>query len=120
MNDTQKSAKGGRPRKAEYERRDARLPSPRMTAAELAYIAEQAHTAGLDVSEYVRRRALGGRVVARRAATDDRTIFELNRVGVNLAQIVKRLNMTGDVAEDAGDVLAEVRRAVEKVARDGS
>lgn len=120
MIDTRTGAKGGRPRKAEDERRDVALPPIRVTAAEAAHVEDKAAAAGLSLSDYIRRRALGGRIVARQTATDDRAIFELNRVGVNLAQIVKRLNMTGDVAEDARDVLAEVRRTVEKVARDGS
>lgn len=120
MTEARKNSKGGRPRKAADERRDVALPSVRVTAAEAAHVEEQAAAAGLSVSDYIRRRALGGRIAARKSAADDAALRELNRVGVNLAQIVKRLNMTGDVAEDAGEVLAEVRGAVERVARDGS
>lgn len=111
---------GGRPRKAEAERRDATLPPVRVTAAELAHVLQLAEAAGLSLSDFVRHRALNWRMPRRTSETDDRTIYELNRVGVNLAQIVKRLNMTGDVALDAAEVLAEVKAAVERVARDGS
>lgn len=109
-----------RPTKAPEERRAERLPGLRVTAAERAHIEEQAAAAGIEPTEFIRRRALGYQVPARRAASDDRALVELNRVGVNLNQIAARLNMTGDVAEDARDVLAEVRAAVAKVAGHGA
>lgn len=110
----------GRPRKHPDERRDARLSGLRVTAAELAYVEAQAAAAGLDVAEFVRRRALGQRVAPKRATADDRALIELNRVGVNLNQIAARVNFSGDLAEDFRDTLAEVRTAVAKVAADGS
>ena len=120
MTEARTNTKGGRPRLAEGERRDTRFPDIRMTTAEREAAAEKAAAAGLSLSEFGRRAINGQRITARMSAADEAALRNLNRVGVNLAQIVKRLNMTGDVAEDAGEVLAEVRAAVERVARDGS
>jgi len=50
----------------------------------------------------------------------DAALLELNRAGVNLNQIAARVNMTGDLADDFREVLAELRAAIEKVAADGS
>lgn len=47
-----------RPPKAPAERRDDRLPAPRMTAAELAFVETQAAAAGIGMAEFVRRRVL--------------------------------------------------------------
>lgn len=120
MTDTLRNTKGGRPRMAQDERRDARLPAPRVTAAELAHVEEQARAAGLDVSEYVRRRALGGRVAARRAATDARALDELNRIGVNLNQLTHAANMGKVLDGMIADTLELLQRQLEKVAADGS
>lgn len=120
MTETLRNTKGGRPRKAPDELRDARLPAARVTAAELAYVEELADRAGLPVSEYVRRRALGGRVVAREAATDARALDELNRIGVNLNQLTHAANMGRTLEGKLADTLDQLQRQLEKVARDGS
>ena len=120
MTDTLRNTKGGRPRKTEDERRDARLPASRVTAAELAHVEEQARAAGLDVSEYVRRRALGGRIAARRAATDDRALDELNRIGVNLNQLAHAANMGRTLEGKLSETLDQLQRQLEKVAGHGS
>ncbi|MCQ0990613.1 MobC family plasmid mobilization relaxosome protein [Jiella marina] len=109
----------GRPRKAKNERRDERLPDIRVTAAERAYVEEQAAQAGMSATEFCRRAILRQKVTPRRSSVDDRALFELNRVGVNLHQIVKALNFRQGTPTDIVEVLAEVRSAVAKVAADG-
>jgi Bacterial mobilisation protein (MobC) len=108
-----------RPRKAPAERRDVRI-APRLTAAELDFIEAQAAAAGIDPAEYARRRMLGRRVAAARSAADDRLILELNRVGVNLNQIARAVNMDRDLDADFCAVLAELRTVLERVAGRGS
>jgi len=81
-----------RPRKDKLEARSAHLPPVRLTEAELMLVGELAGASGLSLSEYVRQRALSGHVAPRPALDDARLLAELNRCGVNLNQIAKRLN----------------------------
>lgn len=110
----------GRPRLAEGEQRDERLPPVRVTAAELAFVQEQAVRAGLSLSEYCRRIVLRRKVAAARSGADDALLLELNRVGVNLNQIAHRLNAGGKTPPHLAVVLDEVRAAVTRLADDGS
>lgn len=110
---------GGRPRKALDEKRTERLSGIRLTAAERAYVEAQAARAGLPVTEFARRAVLGIKIVPARAATDDRAIAEVNRVGVNLAQILKALHFGLGIPNDIADTMAEVRAALDRLAHDG-
>jgi hypothetical protein len=98
-----------------------------VTAAERVYIEQQAATAGVSVTEFVRASALGRRVAVRRATADERLLLEINRIGVNLNQIAARVNFTGRLAEDFKDTLedvqgamADVQDAMERGLSDGS
>jgi len=109
-----------RPRKAPGERRDVQLPPVRVTAAERAFIEAQAAAAGVDSSEYMRRRALGETVAPARSPADDRLILEINRVGVNLNQIARSLNSDRPERADLAVALAHLEGVLSKVAADGS
>ena len=98
-----------RPPKAPDERRDERLPAPRMTAAELAFVEAQAAAAGIGLAEFVRRRVLGRRVAPARTAADDRLLLELNRVGVNINQIARALNSDRPEHGDLANTLTDLR-----------
>lgn len=109
--------KGGRPRKAPDEQRTERLSGIALTIAERAFVEEQAARAGLRLSEYCRRRILGHRVVAGRSVADARAVAELNRIGVNVAMILRDMNFgrTG-LGTDVAETLAELRTALAKLA----
>jgi len=107
-----------RPLKAPDERRDERLPAPRVTAAELGLVEGQAAAAGLDMAAYVRRCVLGQRITAARTAADDALLLELNRVGVNLNQIARALNSDRPELIDLAATLAELRAVLAKAAAD--
>ena len=81
-----------RPAKAADDKRDQRF-NLRFTLAELEHVRAQAHTAGLDPSEYLRRRALG-HVVAPSPArqVDPALVSELNRIGVNVNQLARAVH----------------------------
>ncbi|WP_165071266.1 hypothetical protein [Desulfovibrio sp. ZJ200] len=85
----------------------------RLTAEEDARITQQSATAGISVSEYMRRLFFGGRPII--ARTDDQTIRELRRLGGLLKHhfdVVRRTQSTATLTElDAA--LREVRRAIE-------
>lgn len=110
----------GRPRKAPAERRAERLPAPRVTVAERAFVEDQAARAGLDLAEFCRRAVLRQRIMPRREAADDALIFELNKAGVNLNQIARAVNAGRGVPADLPEAVAEIRAAVAKVLDGGS
>lgn len=107
--------KRGRPRKAEGKARTLALPSIRVSPDEMSFIEAQAATAGLPVSTYVRNLALGKKVAPRRTELEDRLLFELNRCGVNLHQIVRALNFGQGLPSDITAVTDELRTALAHV-----
>jgi len=84
----------------------------RLTTAEKAGLKETADLAGLSVSEYVRRRALGRAVLAQADAV---TIKELRRLG----GLVKHLhNETGGVySRETAAALVALRGYIEQLAQ---
>lgn len=89
-----------RPRKEDHARLTKRLPSPRCTESEYKVVFENASKAGLSVTEYIRRQCLKGKVVVRRvdAKSDFELVNQLRKIGVNVNQIAKNLNIFGDPA----------------------
>lgn len=110
-----RSAKPGRPARAERENRADRVAF-RLTAEELERVQAEAERAGVSVSEYCRAAALGQRVRVRSAPDLSAALVSLNRVGVNLNQIARGVNRGQGVPPDLAEVLAEVRAAVERLA----
>ncbi|WP_165072861.1 hypothetical protein [Desulfovibrio sp. ZJ200] len=68
----------------------------RLTAEEDARITRQAATAGISVSEYMRRLFFGGRPII--ARTDDQIIRELRRLGGLLKHHFAVVKQTGNAA----------------------
>lgn len=89
----------------------------RITVEEDARITQQAATAGISVSEYMRRLFFGSRPVI--ARTDDQTIRELRRHGGLLKHhfdVVQRTKNTASLAElDAA--LRAIRGAIEALSK---
>ncbi len=85
----------------------------RLTIKEDERMTRQAATAGISVSEYMRRLFFGGRPIV--ARTDDQTIRELRRLGGLLKHhfdVVRRTKSTDTLAElDAA--LRAIRGAIE-------
>jgi hypothetical protein len=99
-----------RPKKDEHEKR-SEVVRLRLTLAEHEHVRSQAESAGVTVSDYLRRRALGyivPRVVGRRGP-DPVLLSELNRIGVNLNQIARNQNSGRPERLDAEAVLDELR-----------
>jgi hypothetical protein len=75
-------------------------------------LAEQASAAGLSVSEYIRRRALGHPVMAR---ADAAIIRELRRQG----GLIKRFALSGYISsKEAVEAFQSIKKLVERVAND--
>lgn len=111
--------KSGRPKKADNETRARRIAF-RVTEDELMQIEAAALRAQVGVGEYARHAALTARAPQPpKSQTSMAAVSELNRVGVNLYQLVKHLNFgTGHIPADLDSLLADIRNAVEKIAGD--
>ena len=112
---SEKRQKRGRPFKPEGQARTLALPPIRVNADEMAFIEAQAASAGLPVSAYGRDVLTRRKVAARQTPLEDKMLFELNRCGVNLHQIVRSLNFGQGVPNDIVQVIDELRSAVAKV-----
>ncbi|MBS6828729.1 MAG: hypothetical protein KH208_02495 [Desulfovibrio sp.] len=85
----------------------------RLSAGEDEKLIRQAATAGISVSEYMRRLFFGGRPII--ARTDDQTIRELRRLGGLLKHHFEVVKRTGnaDILTELDAALRAIRRAVE-------
>lgn len=114
-----RSQKGrkGMMKKSNTTGRFQRRRTLRITVEEDARITQQAATAGISVSEYMRRLFFGSRPVI--ARTDDQTIRELRRHGGLLKHhfdVVQRTKNTASLAElDAA--LRAIRGAIEALSK---
>lgn len=75
----------------------------RVTAAEKAAIQDDARTAGLSVSEFVRRRCIGAPIIA---SADAAMIRELRRLGGLLKQLY--VSSGGDYSEQTAAAIAAI------------
>lgn len=82
-----------RPRREPEERLACTLQA-RVSAAEAELIRAAAAKAGVTVSEYVRRMALSGKLEVHAPRGDVGLTLALNRIGVNLNQMARRLNQS--------------------------
>ena len=91
---------------------DAKI-SLRLTASEKIKLKEDAHLAGLTISELVRRRYFGRRIVAH---TDEIMIRELRRLGGLLKHIW--LESQGVYSRETGQALSEIKAFIRRLSRD--
>lgn len=102
-----------RPRLETASRRDAQL-RVRLTAGELATLQAEAAQVGKAFPDFVRERALTGRVVVEQGQGFAPEVWlELRRIGVNLNQIARSLNGTPGPA--SAPALEAVRHHAEYV-----
>ncbi len=104
-----------RPVKQLHEKRSETLRA-RVTIAEKVFVQDQAELAGLDVTEYVRRRVLGFQVPPAAGRADAALLSELNRIGVNLNQLARNANSGRVERMNIDVVMAELRGVLESVA----
>lgn len=102
--------------------------STRIPVAEADRIKQKARAAQISVSKYLRLAAADEWEQLRitpakprkvRAKVEMQAVSELNRVGVNLWQIVRHMNRGGAVgSRELHDAISEIRAAVAKLAGD--
>lgn len=100
--------------------RETRFPSRRtvrMTTAEDERLKEQADSAGLSVSEYMRRLMFGGRPIV--AKTDSQAIRELRRLGGLLKHHFGMVRTTGQPEAIArmSNTLESIQNAIESISK---
>lgn len=101
-----------RPQKEPASRRTVCL-SCRLTQAERLAIEQAALRAGLSASDYLRKLLLTGKVVVRENRSLDYATFDqLRRIGVNLNQLTRVANRTGNIPVELPEALALVERFV--------
>lgn len=107
----------GRPRKQALEQRSVQNKQ-RYTRAELDYIQQMAHYAGLTVSEYIRRAALKIVIKPPRTSVPREAMAELNRIGININQIARALNRGRECPPYIEDAFLKLNATMDKLAQD--
>ena len=112
-----------RPRKDSLERRDSRL-TLYLTTAELAELEAKARDADRQTAVYARDAALNGKIIIRRSVGDDRLVASLTRIGVNLNQLTKHVNIEREVGTDTSNrlsiLLARIDELTDRIDRLGA
>ena len=110
------SARGGRPRKAQADRRTQRV-LVRMRAGEKTRVQKAAARAGLSVSAYVRRKSLDTTITPR---VSRRTRDHLRDLGVRINAVARQANMVGRLPDDQrlDALLDELRAALRELGAD--
>ena len=105
-----------RPVKQEHEKR-SEVVQTRVTLAEHEHMRGMAESAGLSLSDYLRRRGCGYMVPtgAARRSVDPALVSELNRIGVNLNQITRNLNSGRPLRIHAKEVLRELESVLKLI-----
>lgn len=109
----QDQRKGGRPRKDPEDRR-SNVHGLRLSPNEKEELKARADRAGLNLSEYIRSRALGKKI---KTEVEEEAIRQIRRVGTNLNQIAKWANEGKDQAvhSAAQETIEEVKQAIRKI-----
>jgi mobilization protein NikA len=117
-----------RPKLRPEDRRDERLPAPRVTASERVEAERKAEAAGMSLSDFGREAYLNAVVTTRRGSTDEAVIVALNRIGVDFSRMCSNLNQITNnnsgrqlspefpfVMQEAASMMAEIKELIAKV-----
>lgn len=107
----------GRPLKRTADCREDRI-EVRLTKEERARIDEQAKQAGMSRSDYVRNMVLNGQVTVKHTTVDFHLIHELNKIGVNLNQLVHAAHIRGKLPQSLPAICAEIENLVAQAAEE--
>lgn len=91
----------------------------RVTPEELARIDERAEEAGLSRSEFIRNAAMNSQVTVKQEKHPNfQLIYEINKIGVNLNQLVHNSHIYGRLPEKLPEICEEIERLVVKAAEE--
>jgi hypothetical protein len=104
---------------SESKARRTYFRSFRLTRGELASLRAKAHAAGLPVSTYLRKVALGKKVPRRRGQLNRDAVYQLSKIGNNLNQLARAANTAGQVValERLEPAIEELREAIDALRR---
>ena len=71
-----------------------------MSPQELSAIKTKAAESGLNISEYIRRTAMGSTIKKRQNLESDKILFHLAKIGANLNQLALQANLGNYNSED--------------------
>lgn len=106
-----------RPKKEIDEKQNRRFPTVRCTEKELSSLRSLSAKAQLTLSDFIRQKALKGRVIVKKSMNpmNFALINELNKIGINLNQIAKKANSTGDIANSIVSVNKKIEIVLDKL-----
>lgn len=104
-----------RPLKNDEEKLTRRLPHIRCTEGEYAAFLSKAAQAGMSLSEYVRQMAMNGKIVIQQSKFDFELADQLRRIGVNINQQTRRLNMSGRVSPELRSLWAKLETILDQI-----
>ncbi len=107
-----------RPKKADEERRSLTVRA-RVTMSERDYIEQQARIAGIEITDYLRRRALDYVVPESPGhRSDPALVSELARIGNNVNQIARAIHRGRAVPDYWREVGDQLQKTLEKLLAD--
>lgn len=104
-----------RPKKNETEKLNRQLPPVRCTDGEYAVLLGKSSQAGMTLSEYIRRASLEGKIVIRQGKFDFALADQLRRIGVNLNQQTRRLNLGGSVSPELRSLWTKLDQVLDHI-----
>ena len=108
----------GRPRKAQPERRSKRI-TLRLTEEEHSWLEGMAVNTRKTQADYARTAMIGCPIVVKQTRElPFEVIHELNRIGVNLNQMARKLNATGQRSSDVSAVLDRLNALLDSTLED--
>jgi hypothetical protein len=105
------SQKGGRPRKDPADRRSL-THGLRLSPTEKEKLQTRAEEANLNLSEYVRRQALGKPL---KTDVEQETVRQLNLIGVQLKTLIEEAERGSPLEEEAEAIAAQLREVTKKI-----
>lgn len=87
----------------------------RCTKKDRETIINNAKSAGLSLSEFVRIMALSGSVIIKQSDADFETVYQLKKLGVNLNQHAKLINSTGNISSELRRTLAKIEALIDQL-----
>jgi hypothetical protein len=108
-----------RPKKSKEERL-TKLFAIRLTSTDYAKLSHASEDAGMTITDYARQQILNGKVVIHKYRTLDYDTFnELRRIGVNLNQLTRAVNQSGNIPDTRlSNVCLQLEDALSKTIND--
>ena len=86
----------------------------RFTVDQFLLVSDSAHSLGIEMTEYIRRKSSGQAMPKAKINNTDRAVFvELSRIGNNINQITKKVHIGGHSPAQLQAQLSELKKALD-------